>query len=158
MSAMAGTFDHSVDAKNRIRIPAKLKADLLGVPVEADDKEQTKFTVVFHLGTGGCVEIYTEEDYEAIYAKLADIKKSDKVRYKAAGKYLSTFEKVESDPQGRLVIPPMCRKYGIIEKDIKFLGRGKIIEIWSPIRYNEYYGTDDIDVEEVENLEETLDI
>ena len=158
MSALAGLFDHTVDGKNRIRIPAKLKADLLGVPVEADDKEQSKFTVVFHLGTGGCIEVYTEEDYEAIYQKFANIKKSEEEKYKAASKYLSTFEKVESDPQGRLVIPPLCRSYGKIEKEIKICGRGNHIQIWSPTRYYEYYGTEELDVADIANLEKILDI
>lgn len=158
MSALAGRFDHSVDAKNRIRIPAKLKADLLGLPVEAEDNEQEKFTVVFHLGTGGCIEVYNEDDYAAIYDKLAGIKKSEEEKYKAASIYLSTFEKVESDPQGRLVIPPRCRKYGKIEKDIKICGRGNYIQIWSPTRYYEYYGSDDLDVADVASLEKVLDV
>ena len=158
MSALAGRFDHSVDAKNRIRIPAKLKADLLGLPIEADDNEQSKFTVVFHLGTGGCIEVYTEDAYEAIYAQIANIKKSDQEKYKAASKYLTTFEKVESDPQGRLVIPPMCRNYGKIEKDIKICGRGNHIQIWSPTRYNEYYGTEELDVADIAKLEQMLDV
>lgn len=158
MSALAGSFDHSVDAKNRIRIPAKLKADLLGIPVEAEDKEQNKFTVVFHLGTGGCIEVYTEKDYEDIYAKLADIKKSSEKEYKAASIYLSTFEKVESDPQGRLVIPPKYKSYGKIEKDIKICGRGNHIQIWSPTRYYEYYGTEELDVADIANLEKILDL
>lgn len=156
MSSLKGSFDYSVDAKNRIRIPAKMKADLFDEPVESEDKVQKKFTVIFHLGTGGCIEVYTEDAYEDIYAQLASIKKSDKKRYKAASIYLRTFEPVESDPQGRLVIPPEYKKYARIDKEIKICGRGDHIQIWSPIGYNEYYGTDELDVEAVENLEDIL--
>lgn len=158
MRVLTGLFDHTVDAKNRIRIPAKLKADLLGEPVEAEDKEQKKFTLVFHLGTGGCVEIYTQEKVDEICSQLTSIKKSDTEKYKAASVYLSTFESVESDPQGRLVIPPMCRKYAKIVKDIVIKGRADHIELWSKARYDEYFGTKEIDVDKMAELESILEM
>ena len=158
MRALSGSYDHSVDAKNRIRIPAKLKADLLGEPVEPEDsKEPKKFNVVFHLGTGGCIEVYSEEEVEKIYSRFADVKQSDTEKYKAVSIFLSTFEPVESDPQGRLVIPPMCRKYAKIEKDVKICGRRNHIEIWSPERYDEFYGTQEMTVEGMADLVKILD-
>lgn len=159
MHALISTYDHSVDAKNRIRIPAKLKADLLGESVEeAENQEQKKFSVVFHLGTGGCIEVYTQETVDEIYAKIGDVKKSDTEKYKLVNQYMSTFETVDSDPQGRLVIPPLYKKYAKIEKEIKICGGGNHIKIWSLAGYKAYFGTEELDVAALENIEAALGI
>ena len=156
MRALSGSYDHTVDAKNRIRIPAKLKADLLGEPVETDDKEQKRFNVVFHFGVDGCIEVYSEEEVENIYAQFADVKQSDTEKYKALNLFISTFEPVESDPQGRLVIPTAYKKFAKIEKDVRICGRRNHIEIWSPERYDEFYGTQEMTAERIAALVKTL--
>lgn len=155
---LTGSYSHTVDAKNRIRIPAKLRADLIGEPIETEEAEQKKFSLVFHLGTDGCIEVYTQETVDTIYAQFADVKKSDVEKYRAVRKYLSTFETVESDPQGRLVIPLAYKKYADIDKDIVICGAANCLTIWSKARYEEYIGPKELSVDDVADLAKLLGI
>ena len=153
MRILTGSYNHSIDDKNRIRIPAKLKNDLFA---DATGKEEKKFSLVFHAGTDGCIAVYTQETVDRILAPFAEIKQSDFPKYKAARKYLNTFETVESDPQGRFVVPPMFKKHAQIKKDLVICGTVDHIEIWAKEVYDDYFGVDDMDISDVNNLVEIL--
>ena len=150
MQILTGSYNHTVDAKNRIRIPAKLKDDILGKveKVSESEDEQKKFSLVFHTGTDGCIAVYTQEGLNKICASFTDIKQSDFEKARAVRQYLSTFETVESDPQGRMVIPPQFKNYAKIKKDIVICGNVDHIEIWAKEVYDEYFGNN-IDVNEL---------
>lgn len=139
MNMLTGAYYHSVDAKNRIRIPAKYREGM-----EVKLNEEKKFSLVFHTGTDGCIAVYTQEAVDKIFAAFADVKQSDFEKYRAVRRYLNTFETVESDPQGRLVIPPTFRKYAKIEKDMEIVICGMVdhVEIWSKQVHDEYFGTE----------------
>ena len=158
MCVLTGAYNHSVDAKNRIRIPSKLRADMGIAPVETENKEEKKFSLVFHTGTDGCIEVYTQEAVDKIFSKFADVKQSDFEMTRAVRKFLSTFETVESDPQGRLVIPPMYRNHAKIKKDIVICGTVNRVEIWAKEVYDEYIGVDTMTVEDVNELVKKLGI
>lgn len=137
MKLLTGSYNHTVDGKNRIRIPAKIKADMFPELANADD-DNGKFTVYFRAGTGGCISVYTEDEVNRQLEKLLDVKESDDAMYQAASVYASSFKLIESDPQGRLVIPPEFKEYAGIDKEIVICGNIKHVDIWSQERHLEY--------------------
>lgn len=137
MSILTGEYNHMVDAKNRIRIPSKLKADMGVVPGEGGDDK--KFSLVFHTGTDGCLAVYTQEAVDKKFAFIQDIKEHETEKYRAARLYLRTFETVESDPQGRMVIPQKFKTQCGIKKDIVICGVGDHLEIWAQDKYENYF-------------------
>lgn len=158
MNILTGAYNHTVDAKNRIRIPSKLKADM-GIDCEgADENEQKKFSLVFHTGTDGCIALYTQEAVDKMFESFAHVKQSEFEKYKAVRKFLNTFETVESDPQGRMVIPQKFREQGKIKKDIVICGMMDHIEIWAQEVYDEYFNMENMDSSEMNNLVSILDI
>ena len=152
MSILTGAYDHSVDAKNRIRIPAKFKEDM-GVKLN----DEKKFSLVFHTGTDGCIAVYTQEAVDKIFAQFAEVKQSDVEKYRAVRRYLNMFETVESDPQGRLVVPPKFRKHAQINKDLVICGMVDHVEIWAKEVYDKYFGVED-DASDVNELVKILGI
>ncbi|MDE7454137.1 MAG: cell division/cell wall cluster transcriptional repressor MraZ [Clostridia bacterium] len=139
MFFLTGEYDHQIDAKNRIRIPAKLKGN--------EDK------LYFSKGTNGCIFVFYDAAIKEKLQKLeTDIKISDVERQKGLRAFTKSLKLVEMDPQGRLVIPSELIGYGKIKKDIKICGAGSRIEIWSKEVYDEYFaGTD-------ENFDENFSI
>lgn len=145
MNALFGSYNHSVDAKNRIRIPSKLKSDMgLG--------SSEKYTVVFQNGTKGCVCVYTEEQVNAVYEKLKDIPEYDEARSEAKRQYLAGFENAESDPQGRVVLPLRFRKFAGIQKDIVICGAGDHLEIWADSSYTNEFEKNKLKPEDIRKL------
>lgn len=151
MQILTGAYNHTVDAKNRIRIPSKLRDDLLEDKsvAEGDENVQKKYSLVFHRGTDNCIEVYTQEGLNEIYAPFRDIKHSDTARYSALRQYMTSFETVESDPQGRFVIPSKFKQYASINKDIVICGNVDHIEIWAKEVYDEYFNEGNLDINEL---------
>ena len=92
MFFLTGEYDHQVDAKNRIRIPAKLKG-----------KEEKLY---FSKGTNGCIFVFYDAAIKEKLEKLEEIKISDVEKQKGMRAFTKSLKLVEMDPQGRLVIPP----------------------------------------------------
>ncbi|MDE7306815.1 MAG: hypothetical protein K2N33_05435, partial [Clostridia bacterium] len=125
MFFLTGEYDHQIDAKNRIRIPSKLKGD------------EDKF--YFSKGTSGCIFVFYKDAIMEKLEKLEEIKISDMEKQKGMRAFTKSLKLVEVDPHGRLVIPPELVSYAKITKDVKICGAGSRIEIWSKEVYDEYF-------------------
>ncbi len=158
MSFLAGAYNHTVDAKNRIRIPAKLKADM-GIDCSGEEEgEQKRFSLVFQPGTDGCIALYTPEAADKLIESLSQVKQSDFEKYRAVRLFLNNFETVESDPQGRMVIPQRFREIGKIKKDIVICGVVDHIEIWAREIYDEYMDKGSSNAMTMNDIVKTLEI
>ncbi len=129
MFFLTGEYDHQIDAKNRIRIPSKLKG-----------KEEKLY---FSKGTNGCVFVFYEAAIKEKLEKLEEIKISDSEKQKGMRSFTKSLKLVEFDGQGRLVIPSELIDYAKIKKDVKICGAGSRIEVWSKEVYDEYFAETD---------------
>ena len=122
-----GTYEHQIDDKNRLRIPAKFRKALIG---EDGDKSYS-----FARGmVDGCIYVLPEEELQAIMEKLAE-EKMGEASLATMLFYGSVYE-AEEDPQGRVVLPAKLKAIAGIDKDVVTVGRGKRIEIWAANVYN----------------------
>lgn len=131
MPLLTGEYNHQLDAKYRIRIPAKLRKEL--------GKE-----FYFAKGTDNCVFVYPKEEVEKILALVADIKLGDP-RQRSAREFMRNITPVKEDEQGRWLLTPEMRNHIGLEKEDKeviICGAGARVEIWSRKSYDKYfYGT-----------------
>jgi MraZ protein len=126
MSMLTGEYYHQLDAKNRIRIPSKLKKEL------GDE-------YYFAKGSGGCIAVFPKETIDAQSAKLNEIKLSDYEQQKALRAFAKSFVQAEEDNQGRIVLNPILKKFAQINKDIVICGAINRVEIWAKEVYDEYF-------------------
>ncbi len=130
---MAGrSYAHQLDAKNRMRIPAKLREEL------GDG-------YVITIGTGGCLYVYTKEQMSAVKQELAQISPYRNKQLKAARFILSNMWDAEEDKQGRILLPERLREYAGLKKNIIVCQGPTCIEIWSEEVYNDYFNDVDFD-------------
>ncbi len=125
-----GTYYHQLDAKNRIRIPAKLKKAL------GDNYCFTK-------GTNGCIFAFPEEVIEKKIEALQDVKISDEEKQKGLRIFMKGIISAEEDNQGRIVLDKTLRTFAKIKKDIVFCGANGRIDIWAKEVYDEYFKDED---------------
>ena len=114
-----GTYEHGLDAKGRVIIPAKLREDL-----------GESFVVT--LGLDGCLFAYPMNEWEGFIEKLK--------RH-----FLANAAPCELDKQGRALIPAKLREYAGLAKETVFVGVLSKIEIWSKERWDENDDYDNID-------------
>ena len=117
---MTGTYEHSIDAKGRLFIPAKLREEL-GV------------TFYLAMGVDECLAIYPQETWNRFTEKFASLPMSQSA---AMRPLFANASKCELDSQGRIVIPQKLRKYAGLEKDAVSIGSNVRAEIWSAETWN----------------------
>lgn len=131
--SMSGkNYSHQLDAKNRMRIPAKLREEL---------GEGYYITV----GTGHCLYVYTSEEMAAVKERLKKVSAYRDKELKAARFILYNSWQAEEDKQGRILLPENLRKFANITKNVIVFKGPTCIEIWSEENWNEYFNDVDFD-------------
>jgi MraZ protein len=124
---MAGkSYLHQLDAKNRMRIPAKLREEL-----------GDNYTI--SIGAGGCLNVYTEAQMKDLKDTLKNVNPFRDKQLQAARYILYYSWEAEEDKQGRILIPENLRKYAKIEKNVTVFKGPNCIEIWSEEVFNNYF-------------------
>lgn len=137
----AKNYSHQLDAKNRMRIPAKLREEL------GDNYSIT-------VGSGGCLYVYTQEQMKGVKDSLKNISALREAPLKAARFILYNTWQAEEDNQGRILLPENLRKYAKIEKDIVVFKGPNCVEIWSAEVWDNYFN--DVKFEELADALDSL--
>ncbi|MCR5795790.1 MAG: division/cell wall cluster transcriptional repressor MraZ [Solobacterium sp.] len=120
-----GEYRHSLDAKNRLIVPAKLR-DELG----------SSFVVT--KGLDGCLAVYTQERWLAMLAKLNQIPSTKKEARSYVRSLTSKALECTLDNQGRIQLSSYLIAAAAIEKACVIIGASDHVEIWSEARWTEY--------------------
>lgn len=113
---LCGTYEHNVDAKGRVFMPIKLRAEL----------GETFFVTK---GLDGCLFVYSNEEWKRLEMEIRALPFSQS-RNIQRFLFASAVE-VEADSQGRICIPKILRDYAQLEKSATIIGASSRVEIWS---------------------------
>ena len=116
---MTGQYTHSIDAKGRLFIPAKLREELGGT---------------FHVmvGQDGCLSVYSDDSWNAILDRLKTMSFS---KVKALRAMFALAADCEPDAQGRILLPQKLRQLAQLDKDVVIIGMFDRVEIWNAQRW-----------------------
>ena len=112
-----GEYEHNVDAKGRIIMPAKLRDDI-----------GDKFIIT--KGLDGCLFAYSLNEWANFEEKLKALPLAQKNARNFVRFFLSGAVECEIDKQGRFLIPSNLREAAKLEKDAVIVGVGTRLEIW----------------------------
>ncbi|GHO89618.1 division/cell wall cluster transcriptional repressor MraZ [Dictyobacter formicarum] len=124
LSMFLGEYEHTIDAKGRMAVPARFRAQI--------DKG-----AVVSKGMGTCLSIYTAEHWERRSNELVAGLSSDDLRDFERRIYPSASE-IDLDAQGRMVIPAKLRAYANLGSEVTIAGVRDHIEIWNRATWQEY--------------------
>ena len=117
--AFSGSFDHSLDGKGRVIIPASFR-EALG----------ENFTITINPNKTA-VAIYPKEMWDQQLERLSQINPMDRVGLQYERYVMSvSFSGNSMDAQGRVLIPSKLRAKIGLARDIVFVGLNRYIEIW----------------------------
>ena len=120
-----GQFRHTLDSKNRLIIPAKLR-DGLG----------ESFTVT--KGLDGCLSIYTQDRWEAMISKISMIPGTKKEARMYLRVLTGNATDCTLDSQGRIQLPQFLVAQAHIEKNCVIVGVADHVEIWPEETWDSY--------------------
>lgn len=128
-----GTFEHTLDAKHRLTMPAKYRADLSGPLVIA-------FTPGAVSGSeADCLSIWPLADYDAYaQAALANINPLSPTAQALRRTLNHNSWDAELDSANRLMIPARAMTLAALTKEVVIAGSDKCLEVWDRERHASY--------------------
>ena len=129
MSYFSGEYECKVDAKGRMVLPAKIKAQL---------PEVNTHEVVVKRGFEPCLVLYSSLEWKKVTGKISGLNEFNKEDRKFQRNFLRGVTEVDMDNSGRLLIPKTMARFADIKKEVIVVGMGNRVEIWDPEKYDEY--------------------
>lgn len=122
-----GDYQHTLDAKGRVSLPAKFRGEMTG-------------RLVIAKGFEDCLYVYPAERYGEFIDRLMTKDDFDP-RFRAVRRFFTSGAvETELDGTGRISLPQVLRDYAGLAKDVAITGNGDRIEIWDAVRWAAYNG------------------
>ena len=131
-----GEYNHTIDTKGRVIIPAKFR-----------DKLGEAFVIT--KGLDGCLYGYANEDWQVFEDKLSSLSITNKDSRQFTRFFLAGAADCEVDKQGRILIPSVLREFAGLEKDVVLVGVSRRIEIWNKEKWSEITAQYDDNMDEI---------
>lgn len=125
-----GEYAHTIDAKGRVIMPVKFRADL-----------GERFVVT--KGLDGCLFVYSLEEWKNLEEKMKSLPLTSKDARSFIRFFFSGAIECELDSQGRILISSNLREYAGLEKELIIIGVSTRVEIWSKEKWNHYSEDED---------------
>lgn len=137
---LIGEYEHSIDAKGRLIMPAKLREDI-----------GEKFIIT--KGLDGCLFGFSQNEWTNFEEKLKTLPLTNKNARDFVRFFLSGATECEIDKQGRFLIASNLRRYAEMEKEVAIIGVGTRIEIWNKEKWKQYNSDENISADAIaENM------
>ncbi|MGN0447787.1 MAG: hypothetical protein ACI4GC_04465 [Acutalibacteraceae bacterium] len=123
-----GTYEHNMDAKNRVFVPAKFREEL----------GEELYYKLYPSEKHPSIQLYSKQEFKRQFEDpVAGITNLAKKRNLLASIYLGTGE-ATYDAQGRITISALISKKAGLSKQCIFVGFGSYVEVMSPEAYEAY--------------------
>lgn len=120
-----GDHQHTLDAKGRVSLPAKFRAQMTG-------------RIVVAQGLDRCLYVYPADEYESFVADLIAQEDFEPRVRRVRRFFTAGAVDVELDSAGRISLPVNLREYAALCKDVAVIGNGNRIEIWDAAAWDSY--------------------
>ena len=129
-----GEFQHSIDSKGRIAIPARFRSKI-------------ERGAVLTRGVETCLFVYTLETWEQKARELDASLLDPRQRRMVERRFFGMAFECELDAQGRIVLPARYRQYAGLNGEAVVVGARDRFEVWSPAEWERYLDeTSDVDL------------
>ncbi len=117
-----GRYEHSLDAKGRITLPARFRASF-----------DTQAFVSQH--NDRCLALWTPEEFDKQLAKMEALQNRSAAERNLARVWSSGLAEIEIDRQGRVALPAYLRGFARLEGQVLVNGALDRVELWNPAEY-----------------------
>ncbi len=127
-----GTFEHALDAKHRLTVPAKYRGVL-------SDGVVLAFTPDSDADGVRSLSLWTATDYEAFASATLSGLNPIEPRAQALRNilYANAWD-LELDSANRLMIPGLAREFAGLGKEVVVTGAGECLRVWDRAAYASY--------------------
>lgn len=131
-----GEYQHTLDAKGRLSLPAKFRNQLGG-----------SYVVV--KGIEKCLYVFSPVGFETFLGQLMERGDFGKDFREVRRFFTAGAKEDELDSAGRISIPVNQREYAKLEREVTVIGNGDRVEIWDAVAWSAYNSETEGRIEEV---------
>ena len=128
MTFFTSEYESKLDAKGRLVLPSRIKAQL---PEGSNE-------LVIRRGFEQCLIIYPMVEFKKVFSKISALNEFNEEYRKLQRNFFSGTATVELDNLGRFVIPKNMLAYANLDKDVILVGTGNKVEVWNPSIYEKF--------------------
>ena len=125
-----GEYEHSLDKKGRLILPAKVRETAKANYIE-------KFYIT--RGLDNCLFLFSEDEWKTQETKFRSLSFTKREARRFNRLFFSGAVEVVPDGQGRILIPKYLKDYAGIKRDVMITGVSNRIEIWDRDMWQEFY-------------------
>jgi MraZ protein len=130
MSPFLGTHQNKLDAKGRVSIPASFRTALRGQAASESGGPVALVLRPSHTHAG--IEGWPVAAFEALATPLDRLDMFGEDHEDLSTALYADAHPVESDKEGRIVLPDMLVHHAKLSDSVTFMGLGRIFQIWEP--------------------------
>jgi MraZ protein len=120
-----GEYQHSIDPKKRLAVPSRFRVEL-------------ENRVVVTRGLDKCLFVYPMKVWQELAEKLGAIPMGESATRSFVRLMLAGASDVETDKQGRILIPDYLKEYAGLDRNVVIAGIYNRLEIWDEKKWSEY--------------------
>jgi MraZ protein len=121
-----GRSVHTIDAKNRISIPAGFRVEF--------ERRSDRSPILTN--DAACLALYPYEDWCEFEERLLNLSSVDPNVGSYARFMVSGATECPVDKQGRILVPSALREYAGLDREVTVAGVGNRLELWDKTRFN----------------------
>ncbi|MGP8058293.1 MAG: division/cell wall cluster transcriptional repressor MraZ [Acidimicrobiales bacterium] len=119
MAGFVGRYEHTLDTKGRVILPAKFRAPFEHGGFLTENRER-------------CLALWTPSEFELQKASMQERAAGGRTGRNRARLWAANSSEVEIDRQGRMAIPSHLREFASLEGDVLVAGAIDRVELWNP--------------------------
>ena len=119
MPGFVGRYEHSLDTKGRVILPAKFRADFDRGGYLTENRE-------------GCLALWTPGEFDRQMVAMRERATTGRTDRNRARLWAANSHEVEIDRQGRMAIPAHLRAFAGLESEVLVHGAIDRVELWNP--------------------------
>lgn len=120
----SGRFDHAIDEKGRVSIPARFRETLQRQGFES------LFITNFFSNREQCLVLYPPNEWERLVGRLRQKSNLDSTMQLFQTFFIGGAHEVQADRQGRILIPPRLREFAALERGVTFSAMLDHFQLW----------------------------
>lgn len=124
MTGFVGRYEHSLDTKGRVILPAKFRADFERGGFLTENRE-------------GCLALWTPGEFDRQMQAMQEHASAGRTERNRARLWAASSHEVEIDRQGRMAIPSHLREFASLDGDVLVCGAIDRVELWNPAVWRE---------------------
>lgn len=129
MTFFTSEFECKLDAKGRLVLPSRIKAQL---------PEDGGHELVMRKGFEPCLILYPMVEFKKVFSRISGLNEFNEEYRKLQRNFLSGVVTVELDNNGRFLIPKNMLTYASLDRDVILVGTGNKVEVWKPSIYEKH--------------------